>query len=197
MMQAILLAPILLSVATGGKMNRPNPVERPEPSTLPEITWSTLYEDANEDSDSTWEAPLLGGGTATNYCQATMNSFGTTASIGWVGSLTLSDNTFGLSCNGAAAIQNSWGIFTYGPNQFNTPFGNGYLCISPFPPGIYKMRTQHLLNGNVVRRKTSHPSDFLLFTPSSTWNFQFWYRDPPAGGANFNLSDGLQVTFGP
>ena len=27
------------------------------------------------------------------------------------------------------------------------------------------------------------------------FNFQFWFRDPPAGGANFNLSDGLEVLF--
>ena len=31
----------------------------------------------------------------------------------------------------------------------------------------------------------------------STWNFQFWYRDPAGGGAGFNLSDGLQLTFCP
>jgi hypothetical protein len=35
------------------------------------------------------------------------------------------------------------------------------------------------------------------FTPGSVWNFQAWFRDPVAGGANFDLSDGLEVTFGP
>jgi hypothetical protein len=34
-------------------------------------------------------------------------------------------------------------------------------------------------------------------TAGSTWNFQFWFRDPVAGGASFNLSDGLGVTFCP
>jgi len=33
--------------------------------------------------------------------------------------------------------------------------------------------------------------------PFSTWNFQFWYRDPQGGPAGFNLSDGLEVTFCP
>ena len=28
------------------------------------------------------------------------------------------------------------------------------------------------------------------------YNFQFWYRDPGTG-ANFNLSDGLKVSFCP
>ena len=27
--------------------------------------------------------------------------------------------------------------------------------------------------------------------------FQFWYRDPAFGGAGFNLSDGLRVTWCP
>ena len=29
------------------------------------------------------------------------------------------------------------------------------------------------------------------------FNFQFWFRDPPAGGANFNLSDALSIQFCP
>lgn len=29
----------------------------------------------------------------------------------------------------------------------------------------------------------------------STWFFQGWYRDPDAGGAGFNLSDGLEACF--
>ena len=32
-------------------------------------------------------------------------------------------------------------------------------------------------------------------TAGSTWNFQLWYRDPAAGGAGSNLSNGLQVVF--
>ena len=39
---------------------------------------------------------------------------------------------------------------------------------------------------------TSPASDI---TADSTWNFQFWYRDPAAGSPNFNLSDGLEVIF--
>lgn len=27
--------------------------------------------------------------------------------------------------------------------------------------------------------------------------FQYWYRNPTAGGAGFNLSDGIRVTFCP
>ena len=203
MLHAIMVAQLCaLAVMSGGtnigsRTNKDRTVNRPEPSTLAELQWSVLYEGATLGTDVNWDPPsALTGGSANNYCQATLNSFNTMGSMSYVGSLTLSDGTFGLMCTGAAAIPNSWGIFTYGPNQFNTPFGNGYLCISPFPPGIYKMPTQHLGNGTVVRTMAAHPADFVLFTAGSSWNFQFWYRDPPAGNANFNLSDGLHITFG-
>ena len=29
------------------------------------------------------------------------------------------------------------------------------------------------------------------------WNFAAWYRDPAAGGANFNATNGLSVLFCP
>jgi hypothetical protein len=114
-----------------------------------------------------------------------------------VGSLALVDNTFGVMCTGASQIPQSWGMFTFGTQQFNAPFRNGFLCVSPFPPGIYKMPTQHLGTGTVVRTMTTHPADFSLFTAGSTWNFQFWYRDPNQLPARFNLSDGLHVQFAP
>jgi len=34
-------------------------------------------------------------------------------------------------------------------------------------------------------------------TPLSRWYFQFWYRDPQAGGSFFNLSNGLEAVFCP
>lgn len=37
----------------------------------------------------------------------------------------------------------------------------------------------------------------LSFAVGTSWNFQFVYRDPLAGGAQFNLSAGLTVDFLP
>ena len=31
----------------------------------------------------------------------------------------------------------------------------------------------------------------------SSWSFQYWYRDPLAGGSGFNLSNGLRAAFHP
>jgi hypothetical protein len=172
--------------------------DHPQPTTLKIAQRTVLYLKARENSDPTWMPPSnLGGGSATNYCQSSMNSFGTFALMSNVGSLALVDNTFGLMCTGASQIPQSWGMFTFGTQQFNAPFGNGFLCVSPFPPGIYKMPTQHLGTGTVVRTMTTHPADFSLFTAGSSWNFQFWYRDPNQLPARFNLSDGLHVQFAP
>ena len=57
-----------------------------------------------------------------------------------------------------------------------------------------------IATGNVLTYpldNTSPPTGATQITPGSTWNFQAWFRDPMAGGAFFDLSDGLSVTFGP
>lgn len=141
--------------------------------------------------------PTPGAGNAYTYCQATPNSFGTVASIGYVGSLELTESTFGLTTSGVSPIPQSWGMFTYGSVPTNTPFANGYLCISPFNPGIYKMETQSLGTGFVTKMIASSPKEFTLIQPGSSWNFQFWYRDPSMAPARFNLSNALHVDFAP
>ncbi len=40
---------------------------------------------------------------------------------------------------------------------------------------------------------TLPPFDSLL--PGSVREFEFWYRDPVAGGAGFNASNALQIRF--
>ena len=44
---------------------------------------------------------------------------------------------------------------------------------------------------------TAPPEPAAQIMPGSTWYFQFWYRDPADGGANFNLSNALTVPFTP
>ena len=36
-----------------------------------------------------------------------------------------------------------------------------------------------------------------LIQAGDTVNFQFWYRDNPAGMSGYNLSDGVSITFCP
>jgi hypothetical protein len=167
-------------------------------TTLKEAVGTVLYAGVQTNCDAIPSSiSEEGGGSAINYCQATPNSWGFTGAMTWTGSLDLAAGTFGLTASGLPPVDHSWGMFTYGSVPTNIPFGNGYLCISPFAPGIFKMPTQPLGTGTVLMRMEEHPDDFTAFTPSTTWNFQFWYRDVAAGGANFNLTDGLRVTFAP
>jgi hypothetical protein len=72
------------------------------------------------------------------------------------------------------------------------PFVNGVRCIG----------------GNIVRLSVVHtdpngfahrPFDAVAagMTNGQTRNFQFYYRNPAAGGALANTSDGLSVSFCP
>jgi hypothetical protein len=73
--------------------------------------------------------------------------------------------------------------------QGSSPLGNGNLCLS----GSI-IRIQPALNsGSTGTVSRSVPAQLA----GQTWNYQYWFRDIPAGGAGTNLSDGLQVTFMP
>ena len=133
-----------------------------------------------------------------SYCATSPNSVGAGATISHIGSIGIATNDLEVQVNDAPAGQ--LGLFYYGSGQVQVPFGNGLRCVSGTvvrlgPP------VQVNLNGNKKRALdfTQAPlnSGPGAITPGSTWNFQFWYRDPAAGGSSFNLSDGLSVTFCP
>lgn len=125
-----------------------------------------------------------------NVCFTSPNSVGPGANIGWFGSYVHADNDFHLLTTGLPP--GSSGIYYYGLNETFAAFGNGFRCVS----------------GSVIRLPLVNASvfgevqwDFDLtptsITPGATRYFQYWYRNPAAGGAGFNLSDALQVTFCP
>lgn len=65
------------------------------------------------------------------------------------------------------------------------PFGQGSLCLN----GSI-LRLPMVTNATFALDYTA-PAVAGLFTPSSVWNFQFWFRS----GSSFDLSDGIEVTF--
>ena len=93
------------------------------------------------------------------------------------------------------ASANMPGIFYFGPNQIEDPFGDGYRCVGGH---VRRLPVSFASGGNL-----SHDVDYNanyaagVITAGSSWNFQAWFRDPAANGATFNLSDGLHVTFCP
>jgi hypothetical protein len=134
--------------------------------------------------------------TPTTFCTAAGNSFDPNgAQINFTGTTNVSLNNFAVLAT--SLPPNKTGLFFYGQNQTaEVPFGNGFRCI-----------------GNPLFRLPASSSDFAgdiefsldmnSLPPGGqihygeTWNFQCWYRDPAAGGANYNASNGLSAPFCP
>jgi len=138
-------------------------------------------------------AYVFGVGLGTTYCTATPNSTGAPAAISASGSASVAANDLLLR---AEPVPDQPGVFFYGPQQASLPFGNGTLCIA----GSIGRLDVVSATGNAMTflvDNTSPPSAATQITPGSTWNFQAWFRDPAAGGAFFDLSDGLSVLFAP
>ena len=132
--------------------------------------------------------------TPNNYCASSINSTGVGAQIDYAGTTLVSANDFQLSTYGCPG--NQVGIFYYGPNETSQAFGNGTRCVSGNTTRLPIISTD--LFGFAV-----YPLDLTNLPPGGgiqagdTVKFQFWYRDPAAGGAAFNLSNGLSATFCP
>jgi choice-of-anchor B domain-containing protein len=135
-------------------------------------------------------------GSAINYCTSAANSVGAGAVMGYTGSLSVMANNFAVEANGCTLSEP--GLFYYGPNQTSQTFGDGFRCVSN---PTYRLLPISFSNGSGVATfaldLTSPPQAAGQITPGTTWNFQFWYRDPGAAMAGFNLSDGLEATFCP
>lgn len=136
-----------------------------------------------------------------SYCITAPNSNGAGAVIGQTGSTSIFANDFTLTATGASTDQP--GLFFYGLNQIQLPFGDGFRCVGSGGFGIYRLYpatptdaagdTERLLDFDALPA-SSGPG---MIEAGDTWNFQFWYRDPAAGASGFNLSDALEVGFCP
>ena len=137
-----------------------------------------------------------------NYCVGFANSaYSGGAEMDWAGSTSVTQNDFHVMV--FSAVPGNLGLFFYGAGQVFLPFGDGMRCVGGGGAAIQRLgpprQTQPL--GHLARQvdfttgpASSGPGQIL---PASTWNFQFWYRDPAGGPAGFNLSDALRVTFCP
>lgn len=135
--------------------------------------------------------------TPENYCAVSSNSVGLGALISSSGSVSLASADLVLLIQGCPA--NKPGLFYYGPDQVDLPFGEGRRCVGG---SVFRLAP-------VITNQSGSVSQALDFsaaplgsgagqaTPGSAWNFQFWYRDPFGGSVGFNTSDGLSVAFCP
>lgn len=119
------------------------------------------------------------GGT-TNFCNTGANG----SRISATGSSLLAANDLVLHATNVPS--GAPGVFIMGQaHQQGFPFGQGFLCLN----GTV-LRLPIVTNATFAIDNTS-PVLAPLLTPSSIWNFQFWFRS----GGSFDLSDGLEVTF--
>lgn len=165
---------------------------------LPAEAWSgeVLVREGPNGDRITAPFPLDLGRCAapSSYCVTTPNSVGPGAVLAATGSRSVSREDFTLRV--AGSVPNQYGLFFYGAQQAQIPVGNGTLCVaSPFfrlpvvqatPSGqaSFTLRFGELMGNGVIEA-------------GSTWNFQWWYRDPAAGGSKYDFSDAVQVEFCP
>lgn len=132
-------------------------------------------------------------GVGANFCTPLPSSLGTPALVSATGTASIAANNLVLRAGPVPA--NTLGAFYFGPGAVQVPFGNGMRCAEG--PGFF-LGVRPATGGAVTQvvNVTTNPAAGQLVAGSS-WNFQCWFRDPAAGGAKFNLSDGYRVTFVP
>lgn len=131
------------------------------------------------------------------YCTGVASSVGNIAAMNAQGSMSVSDNHLILYANSVPA--NQWGIFFYGPEEIQHPIGGGTLCVGG---GIYRVNPAVQANSDglawlpVALNSGPMGSGPGAITPGSTWNFQFWFRDPSGPTySGFNFTDALRINF--
>ncbi len=134
----------------------------------------------------------------TSACTSLPNSTGRTANIAADGLNSVSLNDFRLRIWDAPP--GASGLFFYGDSRHPVPFGDGVLCVGG-ASGVFRLGNPATVgNGGALSKHI----DFTVgpagtgasaVIPGSLWTFQFWYRDGAAGGAGFNASSALEVSF--
>jgi hypothetical protein len=138
-------------------------------------------------------APELGD----TYCASTPNSTGNAAAIRALGLASIAQDHFVLEARDVPPAK--VGIFFYGPTAIQVPFGHGFLCVGAGTTGVARLPAEVAdTSGRLAHRLdfANPPTAATAITPSSTWNFQAWFRDPlmPLGS---QTSDAVSVTFLP
>jgi hypothetical protein len=135
-----------------------------------------------------------GGCLAVEFCIAAPNSVSSGALISTDGSTSIANND--LSFWTTQVPPNAFGRYFYGPNQTLVAFGNGVRCVGN---GFFRLPTLNADVDGVAVFALDHNAlpAFGVISAGESHNFQFWYRNPAAGGANFNASNAIHATFCP
>ena len=142
---------------------------------------------------------LMYADIGTNYCTAAPNSATSGAILSATGSVSVAANDLVLASIGQPV--GSPGLFYYGGGTLQAPFGDGFRCVAISGGGVQRLFPFQTTGAAGVMTHSVNYDNVMTasvrITPGSTWYFQSFYRDPAAGGAGFNFSDGLAITFEP
>ncbi len=133
------------------------------------------------------------------YCQAAPNSFSGGAQMFAFGSTSVAANDLVLLAT--AAVPGQFGIFYYGTEKIEVPFGDGFRCVAGqiwrIPPPILADVLGDVMLHVDYDQQPFHAGAGAI-DPGDTFTWQLWYRDPNGPlGSGFNLSNGLRITFCP
>lgn len=144
---------------------------------------------------------LEGGGggcpAPSTYCVTSPNSAGAGSNISTAGSNSVAADNFILLAGQCPPNQN--GIFFYGPNQIQFPFGDGFRCVGAGGAAVFRLPITNTGPAGLAVHQLDYdnlPTGGEL-GPFDVTNFQFWYRDPGFGNFGFNLSNAVHVQFCP
>jgi hypothetical protein len=128
----------------------------------------------------------------TKYCLATSNSTGSPAEIEAWCSGSVAAGSLRLQ---AEPVPDQFGLFFHGATQVQLAFGNGYLCVADdMVRGAVIHPWSHFASYHYDNSDAGH--DLAAYV-GTTRHFQYWFRDPVAGGAYFNTSNAVSVVVLP
>lgn len=126
------------------------------------------------------------------FCNGNVNSSGQVATLGLMGSAAAAPLDLAVEVTGLPAAPN-FGLLFFGPNQIPpVALGEGFLCVGG---GIVRVTPTAQAAGSTVITLDGSAPYAATIVAGSTQNFQYWFRDPVPGGAGFNFSDGISVSF--
>ena len=130
--------------------------------------------------------------SSSGYCTSLPNSTGESASIGAQGDASKALDNLVISAVGLPATANALLVSGTSAIDPGTPFGNGLLCVG----GALIRHGVHVASGGVILDAQNMQSpEYAGVQPGDTRYYQVFYRDPPAGGALFNTTDAVAITF--
>lgn len=181
------------------RINSPQPEQYSDFGLIVSVAQGTLIVGAPNDDADTGTAFVEDLTAASRYCTSTPNSAGPGAWLGTTGTTNVSNQNLVLVAAGAPPGQ--FGLFYYGAEAAQVPFGDGFRCVGPGAVGLFRLNPPEQIDAS---GRAMHALDYGnpptpsgQITPGSTWYFQFWFRDPAAGGVGFNLTDALALSFCP